>query len=231
VDERRWDGAMSAITPLVSRSVAAGATTSSASSQQRAAAKKPMLRIGSTGPAVDAFKSALRQQHYWIDKGSTFTAATADAAMAFQKVNGLDRDGVVGPQTWDALKAPRTPDIGSGNATRVVVDLSDQVLMLVKHDTLKKVVNASTGNPNLADGQGIATPQGTFAIYEKRPGTDMGPNGPLYWPNYFTGGVAVHGSPSVPGYPASHGCVRVPMWLDEQLYNKLPLGTQVKVRS
>jgi lipoprotein-anchoring transpeptidase ErfK/SrfK len=39
-------------------------------------------------------------------------------------------------------------------------------------------------------------------------GLDEAPLGTLYRPLYFVGGWAVHGSPSVPGYPASHGCVR-----------------------
>jgi N-acetylmuramoyl-L-alanine amidase len=195
-----------------------------------AARGRPMLEVGSSGPAVEELKAELRAQKYWVDKGSTFTNATRDAVMAFQKVNRIDRDGEVGPQTWGALDNPIRPSIGSGENDRVVIDLSDQVLYLVDDGQLKKTVNTSTGDPNSPDGQGIATPQGTFRVYEKRAGTDPGPLGNLYWSSYFNGGVAVHGSPSVPPYPASHGCARVPMWLDEKLWEKMPVGMQVKVR-
>jgi lipoprotein-anchoring transpeptidase ErfK/SrfK len=46
---------------------------------------------------------------------------------------------------------------------------------------------------------------------------------------YFTGGYAIHGNPSVPPYPASHGCVRVPMWAAPVLYDEMPDGTVVYV--
>ena len=206
-------------------------TTASSRPQAQAARSSRLLNVGSSGPAVDALKSALRAQHYWVDSGSTYTAATKDAVMAFQKLNGLDRDGIAGPRTLSAIKHPRRPKLGSGEANRVVIDLSDQTLFLIKNNKISKIVNTSTGNPNLSDGKGIATPKGSFRVYTKHPGIDPGPLGNLYWSSYFNGGVAVHGSPSVPGYPASHGCARVPMWLDEQLYGKMPVGMQVKVRS
>ena len=46
---------------------------------------------------------------------------------------------------------------------------------------------------------------------------------------YFTGGYAIHGNPSVPPYPASHGCVRVPMWVAPRLYETNPYGETVYV--
>jgi lipoprotein-anchoring transpeptidase ErfK/SrfK len=49
---------------------------------------------------------------------------------------------------------------------------------------------------------------GTFRFYRKQPGVNS--HGMLH-SNYFIGGYAVHGYPSVPLYPASHGCIRVPM--------------------
>ena len=48
--------------------------------------------------------------------------------------------------------------------------------------------------------------------YQRRvTGWRHAPLGLLYNPVYFNGGIAVHGAPSVPNYPASHGCVRIPM--------------------
>jgi lipoprotein-anchoring transpeptidase ErfK/SrfK len=58
---------------------------------------------------------------------------------------------------------------------------------------------------------------------------DKSPLGQLYRPRYFNGGVAVHGYPSVPAYPASHGCVRVSLaamdmiWRDDLLPRRTPV--------
>jgi lipoprotein-anchoring transpeptidase ErfK/SrfK len=60
---------------------------------------------------------------------------------------------------------------------------------------------------------GTFTPVGRFTVYRKVGGFDPSPLGTLYDPLYFTGGYAIHGNPSVPPYPASHGCVRIPMWV------------------
>ena len=51
----------------------------------------------------------------------------------------------------------------------------------------------------------------------------------LWYPLYFKGGFAIHGYPSVPAYPASHGCVRIPMWIAPSLYGKHGHGTTVIV--
>jgi lipoprotein-anchoring transpeptidase ErfK/SrfK len=48
---------------------------------------------------------------------------------------------------------------------------------------------------------------------------------------YFTGGYAVHGNPSVPPYPASHGCVRVPMWIADWMFETNDYGETVYVYS
>jgi N-acetylmuramoyl-L-alanine amidase len=51
----------------------------------------------------------------------------------------------------------------------------------------------------------------------------------LWYPMYFKGGFAIHGYPSVPAYPASHGCVRIPMWIAPTLYGTHGQGTTVIV--
>ena len=75
------------------------------------------------------------------------------------------------------------------------------------------------------------TPRGRYRVYRQVDRWDPGPLGSLYRPKYFNGGIAVHGAPFVPPYPASHGCARVSMgaiamiWAD----NLMPIGTQVSV--
>jgi lipoprotein-anchoring transpeptidase ErfK/SrfK len=51
----------------------------------------------------------------------------------------------------------------------------------------------------------------------------------LYYPAYFLRGFAIHGYPDVPTYPASHGCVRVPMWVASRLYELHPYGYTVRI--
>ena len=69
------------------------------------------------------------------------------------------------------------------------------------------------------------TPLGTWHVYRTVPGYDW----VLYYPLYFLRGFAIHGYPSVPPYPASHGCVRIPMWIATSLYSGHGLGTTVVV--
>jgi lipoprotein-anchoring transpeptidase ErfK/SrfK len=75
------------------------------------------------------------------------------------------------------------------------------------------------------------TPPGDFEISRRISGwressLDIGR---LYNPLYFNGGIALHGAMSVPLYPASHGCVRLPMHIAEYLPEELPNGTPVHV--
>jgi lipoprotein-anchoring transpeptidase ErfK/SrfK len=78
---------------------------------------------------------------------------------------------------------------------------------------------------------GYYTPEGRFAIYRKVTGYDTSPLGVLLDPMYFVGGYAIHGNPSVPPYPASHGCVRVPNFVIYRLFGSEPYGETVFVYS
>jgi len=100
------------------------------------------------------------------------------------------------------------------------------VLYLVRDGRITLISAAST-----AGIAGFSTPEGRFAIYEKRTGWDHSPLGVLWNPMYFTGGYAVHGNPSVPPYPASHGCVRVPMWIADWMFETNDYGETVYVYS
>jgi lipoprotein-anchoring transpeptidase ErfK/SrfK len=92
------------------------------------------------------------------------------------------------------------------------------VLFLVRDGRVAVVVHVSTG----ATGN---TPVGMWHVYSKVPGWSW----VLWYPNYFLRGFAIHGYPSVPAYPASHGCVRVPMWVAPSLYAQIPYGDAVYV--
>ena len=185
----------------------------------------PDLGPGSAGPSVRELERRLADLNYaLLGVDSSYGQDTVDAVTAFQKVEGLPRTGRADAALWRRLARARTPRPVYGGADHVEVDKGRQVLFLVRGGEVASIVPVST-----AGIAGYFTPEGRFAVYRKVPGLDDGPLGPLYDPSYFTGGYAIHGSPSVPPYPASHGCVRVPMWISKRLYEILPYGEPVYV--
>ena len=160
---------------------------------------------GDSGPQVDALRYRLASLGYFLpDEGGTYGSATRHAVMAFQKVAGLARDGIAGPDTTAALSTASRPVPREAIGRHLEVDLATQVLYVVDEANQATVVNATTGRP------GMETRVGTFSIFRQVDGWDHGPLGDLYRPKYFDGGIAVHGGPPVGAVPASHGCVRVP---------------------
>lgn len=157
---------------------------------------------------------------------------TTAAIMAFQRVNGLGVDGVVGPATTAALlEGSAEPVLAGGPADRIEVDLDRQLLHLVEEGQRIVTMQVSSGNgETYTSGNGTAqarTPVGTFVIERRIHGIRQAPLGTLYDPLYFHRGFAIHGSPSVPAYPASHGCVRVSMADAAWLIQRVPDGTPV----
>jgi lipoprotein-anchoring transpeptidase ErfK/SrfK len=94
-----------------------------------------------------------------------------------------------------------------------------------------KILPVSTGNEERYFDQGkwqIAhTPRGAFRITRQVKGVRHASLGDLYYPNYFYGGVAIHGSLSVPTTPASHGCVRIPRFADREFSSLVWVGMEV----
>jgi lipoprotein-anchoring transpeptidase ErfK/SrfK len=108
-----------------------------------------------------------------------------------------------GAATRAALQRATRPRPRSAKGRVAEVDRSRQMLLLAVDGRVEWVFDASTGRvPG-------STPAGDHRVYRQVDGYDHGPLGTLYRPKYFVGGVAVHGYPNVPPYPASHGCVRV----------------------
>ncbi len=140
-----------------------------------------------------------------------------EAVLAFQKVHGLPRTGRADTRLWLVLEHSSRPQpLYGGN--HIEVDKTRQVLYLVRDGRVALIVHVSTG----ATGN---TPIGTFHVYRKVPGFDW----VLYYPMYFLRGFAIHGYPDVPAYPASHGCVRIPMWLAPRLFADNGYGTTIIV--
>jgi lipoprotein-anchoring transpeptidase ErfK/SrfK len=191
---------------------------------------------GMEGDAVRGLQTRLVALHY--DPGpvdARYGGALASAVMAFQKVAGLARTGRASPDVLAAVAAAAdpTPMLADGGPTRVEVDLKRQVLLYWRDRTLLRILPVSTGTGRhyCEDGDcGVAvTPGGSFRIERRIRGPHKSPLGLLYDPLFFVGGYAIHGSPSVPAYPASHGCVRIPMHVSGWFYDNVPNGTPVYV--
>lgn len=159
---------------------------------------------------------------------------TRIAVIAFQKWEGRKVTGRLSRDDFDALmgaNAPQAKDSGYGH---VEVDLDRQVLLLTDNEgAVKKVLPVSTGsNKQYREKRmsGLAyTPRGRFRVEGKIAGWRKSPLGLLYYPSYFSGGLAIHGNPSVPHNPQSHGCVRIPMSAAIEMSRELPLGTIVLI--
>ena len=160
------------------------------------------------------------------------------AIVAFHKATDRPRD-----TSWtfedEQNAAQWHPDVpvSARERDRVEIDLDRQVLYLFRDGTVDAVLPVSSGNgrsyvhPYGYRVSSADTPEGNFRFYRRIDGLRRAPLGVLYRPWYFTGGFAVHGSPSVPPWPASHGCVRVTNWDADYLADALELGMPVHVWS
>jgi lipoprotein-anchoring transpeptidase ErfK/SrfK len=195
------------------------------------------LRRGDSGDAVEAVQQRLHELGYWVGQvDGAYGALTEQAVFAIQKAAGTDPDGVVGPRTREALAEGVRPSASSENGRVVEVDLDRQLMMLVEDGAVERIFNTSTGTFEYYtyDGERYLadTPPGKWEIGWQVDGWDPGPLGRLYRPKYFhSQGIAVHGYPEVPPYPASHGCVRVTIAAMDWLWqaDQLPTGTSVWV--
>ena len=178
----------------------------------------PELGLGSRGQAVRALEQRLRDQRYALQRvDGSFDLDTVEAVYAFQSVHGLPQTGRVDAALWRLLARSGVP-AARYPGTHIEVSKGRQYLLDVRNGLVLRVVHISTG----ATGN---TPIGTWHVYRTVPGYDW----VLYYPLYFLRGFAIHGYPSVPAYPASHGCVRIPMWLATTIFSGHGFGTTIYV--
>ena len=201
-----------------------------------AAAPLPGLGPGARGPEVQALEQRLSELKYDPGKvDGVFDGTTGHAVMAFQKVHGLSRTARATPEVLAAVSTATAPAalLPGGGAERVEIDLPRQVLFLWQANALARILPVSTGTGKryCVDGScdRAVTPGGSFRITRKILGLRVSRLGQLYNPLYFNGGIAIHGSNSVPGHPASHGCVRIPMSASRWFFDTVPPGTPVYV--
>jgi lipoprotein-anchoring transpeptidase ErfK/SrfK len=206
----------------------------------------PLQAVGGRSGAETArVQLRLFSLGFWLSAADGgYGLTTRQAVMAFQKYMGLDASGKVDQATADALTTTTVRPVARADAgTLVEVDKAKQLLFFVVDGQTAWILNTSTGSGipytaadkntpgEIITGDAI-TPNGLHKVNRERPeGWWEGDLGTIYRPKYFAGGAAVHGSNSIPNYPASHGCVRVSVPAMDWIWASgiLPLRTPVWV--
>ena len=182
----------------------------------------PDLTSGAHGRFVLLLERRLVELHYHlVAVDEAFDYRTADAVMAFRKVQGMARTTFVDSAVWRALGSPRLfVPRNHDRGFHIEVDQTRQVLATVRDGKVEAMIHVSTGKPS------TPTRDGSFHVSSKLAG--FSPKG-LYYPSFFDGERAIHGWTDVPTYAASHGCVRVPYWVAQWIFALDPVGTPVIV--
>jgi hypothetical protein len=189
---------------------------------RRLAALDEHVRFGSTGRFVQLIQQRLAALHFYIPQSGVYDQGTGLALDAYHRLlrRGTSQtlDGVTISYLlngWGEFRV-RFPHHGrhaEGN-------LSLQLIALADGSKVKEIFPISSGKPS------TPTILGDFRIYSRVPG--YLPDG-MYYSDFFIRGYAIHGYNPAPDYPASHGCMRLPIVDAIPAYNWLALGDWVDV--
>jgi L,D-transpeptidase catalytic domain/Putative peptidoglycan binding domain len=181
--------------------------------------------VGARGTKVILLQRALASLHFATPVTGYFDAATSRAVTAFRKTNAMGTTGYASTAVYQKLLRGhgafrlRYPTAGK-KGKHVEFDWSRQVLVLAQGGHPHRIYHASSGKAS------TPTVFGKFAFYLKTPGTNS--HG-MVDSSYFIGGYAIHGYVDVPNYPASHGCLRVPIPNARQIYDWVDIGDPIYV--
>ena len=173
--------------------------------------------------SIRALQRRLRRMGYVTGQPGVFDGRTSRAVLAFRKVTGMART------TNASVEVMRAIARGKGtfkvrfpkHGRHIEGDLSRQVLAFIgAGGRVERIYHTSSGAP--------ATPTvlGSFRVYLKTPGVNA--KG-MVDSAYFIRGYATHGYYSVPIFPASHGCFRLPIPDARSVFNWIDIGTPVDV--
>ncbi len=208
----------------------------------------PLIFLFIAIPVAAVQKAALttaevRRAEQWLaDLGfwtgpidGVWDGASRHALVAFQKVQRAKPTGLLTRAEWNALSVatPHRPRDAKG--PHIEVDLARQILFLVdSQGKIGNILPISSGSGKTFHENGYPetraiTPCGRLEIYATASGWKTSPLGEMYNPLYIVGGIAIHGSEDMRTYPASHGCIRIPMFASSRLPKMVPKGTPVWV--
>jgi peptidoglycan hydrolase-like protein with peptidoglycan-binding domain len=187
-----------------------------------------------------------------------FGDETRKAVWAYEKlVLGVESNspsGLVTPEVWNAMQEPFVIQPRRPNSTpnHTEVYLPEQVLAVFQDDAPVMITHMSSGtNEEWCEEVTISpgeygnregeeplvrgecgrstTPGGVFEFYRQVEGIRDSALGSMWNPVYFNYGIAIHGAQNVPLQPASHGCIRIPLGISENLQSLLSMGDQIFV--
>jgi L,D-transpeptidase catalytic domain/Putative peptidoglycan binding domain len=175
---------------------------------------------GERGTKVLMLQRGLYRLGFSVPVTGYYDWLTSNAVNAFRKTNGMGRDGSAPKSVYakvllgEGAYKLRYPKAGK----HVEFDWSRQVLVLADKGKPFRVYHTSSGTP--------ATPTvfGTYRFYLQTPGTNS--KGMVH-SSYFIRGYAIHGYASVPNYPASHGCLRVPIPNASSIFGWIDIGDPI----
>jgi lipoprotein-anchoring transpeptidase ErfK/SrfK len=181
------------------------------------------IRPGQRTASVRWLQGRLAGLRYAVSRSGTYDAATRRAVMTYRKATGMARSEVANRDVFRRLArgigAFRVRYASDGR--HVEADLSHQVLALVNPGGKVHRIYQTASGASITP-----TVLGHFRVYLKTPGTNA--KG-MVDSAYFIRGYAIHGYATVPVYPASHGCLRVPLANAAEIFNWVRIGTRVDV--
>ena len=132
---------------------------------------------------------------------------------------------VADPASLDPGAFVWRPELAAAGPVEIVVSIPLQIAYVYRGGTLIGVSTVSTGRP------GHATPTGRFPIMEKQREhhSNRYNNAPMPFMQRLTmDGIALHAG-QIPGHPASHGCVRLPLAFARNLFAVTEVGANVHI--
>jgi hypothetical protein len=182
----------------------------------------PHAGFGSRGQFVTLIQQRLNALHVFVPQSGVYDVYTGLAVDAYHRLLGHGFSQSLDGATVSELLA------GVGNfhvrypkdGTHVEGDLSRQVLAEVNGSRVVWIYPISSGKPS------TPTVLGRFRVYYRVPG--YLPDG-MYYSSFFFRGYAIHGYNPSPDYPASHGCMRLPIIDAISVYNWVNYGDWVDV--
>ncbi len=191
-------------------------------SQRRVAELAEQASSGSRGLFVELIQQRLAALHVYLPPSGVYDRQTALALDAYHRLLGhgvspnLDHATVVDLLNGTGAFKVRYPHDG----THAEGNLSTQLLALIHGSKVDRIYPISSGKPS------TPTVLGHFHVYQRTPG--YLPDG-MYYSDFFYGGYAIHGYDPAPDYPASHGCMRLPISDAISVFDWLRYGDVVDV--
>jgi hypothetical protein len=190
--------------------------------QRAVASLDPHASFGSTGAFVQLVQSKLLALHLYIPQSGVYDEKTGLAIDAYHRLMGQGTsqglDGLIVSEMLDGRGAFKVRYPGDGK--HVEGDLGNQLLAEINGSKVYAIYPISSGKPS------TPTVLGRFRVYQRTPG--YLPDG-MYYSDFFFGGYAIHGFDPAPDFPASHGCMRLPITDAISVWNWLTIGVPVDV--